>query len=129
MNIFEKASRENVLFATSKGQLVVNALWNLPITGKGLSLDSLFRQENAKLKDEQEEGLFATTSKNSLTELRVEIIKHIATTLKAEKDAAKAAAATKKEIDELTAMLNEANRDALKGDPAAIKKRLAELGA
>lgn len=79
MNIFERAARNKLRFASSKGELTVENLWDLPLTGKVLDLDTLARETNRELKS-IEEGSFVNVApdpRKSLLELKLDILKHI----------------------------------------------------
>jgi hypothetical protein len=74
-NIFERASRIKVRFATEKGFLNVEDLWTLPLT----KLDTLAKNANKQLKNESEESFITPvkSSKNEELEGGFEILKHI----------------------------------------------------
>ena len=80
MSIFEKASRKALRFASNRGALMVEQLWNLPLQSKGgFDLDTIAKEVNAELKSCAEES-FVSTSTNPLKaelELKLEILKHI----------------------------------------------------
>lgn len=80
MDIFEQGSREDVRFPSNKGELVMNQLWDLPLTSKtGFDLENVAQAVNRELKATAEES-FVTPKNNSKTrllELRLAIVKHI----------------------------------------------------
>lgn len=87
MNIFEKASRLKLTFASTRGTLNVEDLWDLPLT----QLDALYVGYNKKLKETQEESLLAANKSDPELKLRVEIIKHVFEVKVAENEAKKMA--------------------------------------
>lgn len=103
MNTFEKATRTKLRFATSKGSLSVEELWDLSLQ----SLDALAKGVNKALQASQEESFLpsASTKTGSTTaKLQLDLLKHIIKVKVDEKDvranrAAKAAQDAK--IDEL----------------------------
>lgn len=80
MSIFEKASRKALRFASNRGALMVEQLWNLPLQSKGgFDLDTIAKSVNAELKSRAEES-FVSTSTDPMKaelELKLEILKHI----------------------------------------------------
>lgn len=124
MNIFERASRGKVRFATSKGYLSTEDLWDLSLQ----SLDAIAKGISKKLKEEAEESFIAAQSeKNTELTLQLDILKHIISAKLVAQEAAKKQAETKakkaqieelilnkkskdlegKSVEELTAMLDE----------------------
>lgn len=77
-NIFEQASRRALRFESKVGLLSVEQLWTLPLTtiGGRVSLDSLAIELNKELKG-SEESFVAETKKDAVTELKLEVVKHI----------------------------------------------------
>mgnify|MGYP003402909193 FL=1 len=131
MNIFEKASREQIRFTTVKGPLTVEHLWDLPLTSRsGFDLDSIAKSTNAELKAMQEES-FVVTSTNpakSTAELKLEVIKFIIADRIAENEKTKQATARKQERERLVEILGQKQDEALKVmTPEEIQKRIAEL--
>ena len=80
MNIFEKASKLKLRFQSTRGELSVENLWDLPLTSKSnLSLDGVGKPIQKALRESDEDSLVdvPTTSKNELNSLRLAIIKEI----------------------------------------------------
>ena len=78
MSIFEKAAREKLRFSTVNGLISVEDLWDLPLEGKRLNLDSIAIELNKQLQDESNQSFVAKkTAGNEATVLRFEIVKHI----------------------------------------------------
>ena len=111
---FEQATRQKLRFASVKGQLSVEDLWSLPLTTSQPavkpSLDEIAKQLNRELKEAEHEVSFvapaASTAGQKQNELRFTIVKHIITTLIAERDAAsreRDRAAQKQKIMEIMA--------------------------
>jgi len=91
MNIFEIATIQKFRFATVKGEVSTEALWDMPLLSKnGFDLDDVAKTVNAALKSVTEES-FVNTKTNPAKEkltIMLEIVKHIiAAKLKAEEDA------------------------------------------
>lgn len=87
--MFEQASRVKLRFKLSNGVVSTEDLWDLSLE----SLDSLARQLNKTIKDEEEISFIKEkSSANKLTELRFEIVKHIIAVKLAEREKAQDAA-------------------------------------
>lgn len=72
-NIFEKATRLNVRFEY-KGLIGLEDLWDLSLE----ALDSIYTKLMASAKRSNEESLLKTRkSEDKLTDLKIEIVKHI----------------------------------------------------
>ena len=72
-NIFEKATRLNVRFEY-KGLIGLEDLWELSLA----ALDSIYTKLIASVKRSNEESLLKTRkSEDKLTDLKIEIVKHI----------------------------------------------------
>lgn len=131
MNIFEKASQEALRFTTSKGEITVEQLWQLPLqSARGLSLDNVAQAVNAKLKEVSTES-FVSTSTNPLRsryELALEIVKHIIA-VRLEENAKKRTDAEKaEERARLRDLLLKKQDEKLAGlTEEQINERLAEL--
>lgn len=79
-NIFIKASRLKVRFETIKGSIMVEQLWDIPLTSKTteLSLDNVAKNLNRQLKELDEESfVIQQSTKNEELEIKFEIVKYI----------------------------------------------------
>jgi hypothetical protein len=79
-NIFEQASRIKLRFPSTRGDLMAEHLWDLPLSSKsGADLDTVAKSVNAALKECTEESFVATSTSpaQALHTLRLEIVKHI----------------------------------------------------
>ncbi|QJA43028.1 hypothetical protein [Phaeobacter phage MD18] len=131
MNIFEAASRQKLRFATNKGNLTVEQLWDLPLTSsKGLSLNEIGMGIKHALRDTEIDSLVDTGTNPERVKmtLSLDIIKHIIAVKQAENADARKAADRKAEKEKLLGLLAEKQDAALKGlTEDQIKARLAEL--
>lgn len=77
--LFEKASRLKLRFATNRGLVSSEDLWDLPLTSTiHSSLDSIARGLNKSIKESEEESFVVTRSEaNTVLDLQFEIIKHV----------------------------------------------------
>ncbi len=102
--LFMKASRDKLRFASGAGVLTAEDLWDLPLTSaRGANLDDIAKALNKALKDADGEVSFVKPAVKTTTELQAkfDIVKHVIEVKMAERDARKAAedkAATKQKI-------------------------------
>jgi hypothetical protein len=131
VNIFEQATRQALRFASSKGELSTEQLWDLPLQSRaGFDLDSIAKSVNAALKESAEESFVSVaTPANAILALKLEILKHIIGVKLAEQAEARNAAARAEQKRRLTEILGEKQDAALKDLSAEeLQKRIAELG-
>lgn len=78
MSIFEKASRVSLTFSTPVGTITDRDLWNLPLTGSNINLNNIAKSLNRIVKAQDDED-FVNVDKNkdTLPQLRLDIVKHI----------------------------------------------------
>lgn len=96
---YEKLSRLKVRFASTKGALTAEDLWDLPLsstTGKA-NLDDVARDLYSQLQSTANISFVVTNKKpNEVTELALEFVKHVIDT-KMQESAAASLAVTKRE--------------------------------
>lgn len=93
-NIFEKAVRQKLRFNSSKGLISAEDLWDLPLTsntGKP-NLDAIAIELDQELKTQNVSFVSDVTPRNTLTQLKFDIVKYVIDTKKAENAEAAAAA-------------------------------------
>ena len=82
--LFELATRQKLRFASPKGLLTVEDLWDLPMTGN-TSLDTVSKLANRDVKVSAEESFVAdATAVNETAVLKLDVLKHIIAVRKAE---------------------------------------------
>lgn len=93
--IFEKAARQKLRFNSPKGQLTVEDLWDLPLTsGAGKAcLDAIAIELDQEIKTQTTSFVTDVTPRNTLAQLKFDIVKYVIDTRKAENEAALAATA------------------------------------
>lgn len=129
VNIFEQASRKKLRFETSRGQLTVEQLWDLALTGQ-VSLDSIAIDLNTQLTNLPPVSFVTDSATNDpVLTLKFDIIKQVIATRVEEnkkKSAAQEVAQQRKLLREQIAL--EKNKELLSGDVSSLEKKLAALG-
>lgn len=127
MSIFEKASKKKIRFATTKGSLTTEDLWDLSLQ----SLDKLAIDINRQIKAEGEESFIGTkTAKSTELQLKFDLVKYIIEFKLSEQEAAKKRTEKSAKAAQLRELLEKKELEALDNLSADdIKKQLAELEA
>jgi len=123
--MFEKASRLNLRFATNKGNLTTEDLWDLSLA----NLNVIAKDLNKQIKASEEED-FLKTEKRADTELKLkfEIVIHILNTKKAEQEKRELAAEkAEKKQKLLEIMERQENASLEKLSPEELRAKIAEL--
>ncbi len=134
MNIFERASRDKLRFASSVGDLTTEQLWDLPLTAKEnkVDLDKMARGVNRELRS-LEEGSFVTLKPDPRKiemELKLDILKHVIESKIAAKAAAEKAMETAERKRKLLAALSSKEEAQLAGmSKEEIEREIAKLDA
>ena len=130
-NLFLQATREKFRFESSKGDLSVEQLWDLPLTSRtGFDLDTVAKAVNAKLKASNEES-FVNVSNNpavSRLQAQLEVVKAIIEVKLAQAEAAKKRAEKAAERQRLMEVLHSKKDQELQGlSVEEIERRLSQL--
>ena len=127
MNIFEQAARKKFRFDSSKGQLTVEQLWDLPLTGNGVNLDDIARGLFRQVKETDSEVSFVKPAVKSDASLQAkfDIVKHIIDVKVADRDAAEKAAATRAKNQKIMALIDQKQDEKLSS--ASIEELRAML--
>lgn len=107
MNLFEIATRRKYRFATNKGSLSVEDLWDLSST----QLDATYRAMTKELREQGGESLMQKDNDNTVLTDKIEIIKHIFLVKKEEAAARRAAEENRNKRQRIMEIL-EQKRDA-----------------
>lgn len=124
-NIFERASKGKIRFATTKGQLSTEDLWELSLP----SLDRIARQVHSDLKGSEEISFITkATTANTELNLKMDIVKHIIDYKLSLVEAAKNRAEKAAKLAELKDLLHDKTKEEMKGlSKEEIAKQIAEL--
>ena len=130
-NIFEYATRNKLRFASIRGELTIEQLWDVPLRSRDdFNLNTIAKAASKALKDVSEENFVETTKtpEHTRRELAMETVKHIIELKIAEEEAAKMRATKKQQKDKLLHILAE-KRDGKLSDLSEkeLQKRIAAL--
>ena len=131
MNIFEQATRRAIRFESTKGDLSVEQLWDLPLQSRNqFDLDTVAKTVNRQLNAVTEES-FVSVRENPAKEtlsLKLEIVKHIISVKLQEAEEARNRANKASEKEKLLRLLDEKQNEALRAlTPEEIQERLKAL--
>lgn len=131
INIFEYATRNKLRFASTKGELSVEQLWDVPLRSTdGFNLDAIAKGANKAFKDATEESFVTTTRTPAVTrlELTLEVVKNVISTKLADEEMAKRRAENKTEKEKLLRILAEKQEGRLSElTEKELQKRIAAL--
>lgn len=134
MDIFERASRAKLRFASPVGDLLTEQLWDLPLAAKGErpNLDQMARHVFSELKS-LEEGSFVELKpdpRKTELELKLDILKHvIAAKLEAKATAEKAAENAERKRKLLAALASKEEAELVGMTKEQIEAEIAKLDA
>lgn len=130
-NIFEYASRSKLRFASIRGELSVEQLWDVPLRSRDdFNLNSIAKAANKALKEISEESFVETTKTAAHTrcEAAMETVKYIIDVKLTEETAATTRAAKKQEKEKLLSILAEKQDGKLSElSERELQKRIAAL--
>jgi hypothetical protein len=108
-NIFEYATRNKLRFASPRGELTIEQLWDVPLRGGDFNLNIIAKAANKVLKDVSEENFVETakTAQHTRLEMAMEVVKYVIETKLADEEKAKQRAENKKEEEKLLKILAE----------------------
>ena len=109
-NMFEIATRNKLRFSSTRGELSVEMLWDVPLRSRDdFNLDSSAKSANKALKALTEESFVSTerTPAHAKAELTLELVKYVIAVKLAEEETAKKRAENKVEREKLLAILAE----------------------
>jgi hypothetical protein len=130
-NIFEYATRNKLRFASTKGELTVEQLWDVPLRSRDdFNLNTIAKAVNKALKEVSEESFVETTKTAAHTRLEaaMETVKYVIDTKLTEEEVAKTRAAKKQEKEKLLNILAEKQDGKLSElSEKELQKRIAAL--
>lgn len=130
-NIFEVATRSKLRFASIRGELSVEQLWDVPLRSRDdFNLNAIAKATNKALKEISEENFVETTktAEHTRREAALEAVKYIIDVKLAEEEAAKTRASKKQEKEKLLTILAEKQAGKLSElSERELQKRIAAL--
>lgn len=130
-NIFEYATRRKLRFASIRGELSVEQLWEVPLRSRDeFNLNAVAKAANRMLKEVSEESFVETskTIEHERREAALEVVKYVIETKLAEEATAKDRAAKKLEKEKLLSILAEKQDGKLSElSEKELQKRIAAL--
>lgn len=121
MDNFKKASKEKLRFATTKGNLSVEQLWDLSLT----ELDNLAVSLEADYKTSAKKSFLDTkTEKDKITKLKFDVALEVLTTKVEEAEAERKKREDKEHNNKILGLIAEKKDEALKGKSV---KQLEEM--
>ena len=130
-NIFEYAARNKVRFQSSRGELSVEQLWDVPLRSRDdFNLNAVAKVANESLKSASEENFVETTRTpaHSRLEIVLEIVKHVIDRKLDDEEFAKKRADNKIEKEKLLAILSDKQAGKLSElSEKELQRRIAAL--
>lgn len=131
-NLFEYATRNKLRFASTRGELTIEQLWDVPLRSKDdFNLDAVAKAANQALKDASEESFVETTRTpaHARLEATLEIVKHVIEAKLSDEEAAKKRAENKLEKEKLLRVLAEKQEGKLSAlSERQLRERIEALG-
>ena len=131
-NIFEYAARNKVRFPSTRGELTLEQLWDVPLRGGGdFNLNAVAKAANKAWKDISEESFVETakTPEHVKRETTLAVVKYVIDTKLAEEEADKRRADNKVEKEKLLGILAEKQAGKLSElSEKELQRRIAALG-
>ena len=130
-NVFVNAARNKLRFASIRGELSVEQLWDVPLRSRDdFNLNTIAKATNQALKNISEENFVETskTAAHTRCEMALEVVKYIIETKLAEEKATEIRAAKKQEKEKLLSILAEKQAGKLsKLSEKEVLERIAAL--
>lgn len=127
--MFIKASRQKVRFSTTKGELTVEDLWDLPLTSNTnkVNLDDIARGLFRQLKNDDGVSFVEKAQKSDETiQLKFDIVKYIIDVRLAENEASRVQKDNKDKKQTLLAIIAQKETESLMGASLDDLRKMAE---
>lgn len=130
-NVFEYATRNKIRFASARGELSAEQLWDVPLrSADGFNLDAVAKTANKALRDATEES-FVPTARTPLhvrLETALDVVKRVIEIKVLDEAAAKRRAENKVKKEKLIAILAEKQDGKLSNlSEKELQRQIAEL--
>jgi hypothetical protein len=133
-NIFEYATRNKIRFQSSRGELTLEQLWDVPLrgnNGEAFDLNAVAKMANKAYKDISEESFVETvkTQEHVRREMALEVVKYVIDAKLADEEYAKRRADNRLEKEKLLGILAEKQDGKLSElSEKELRRRIAALG-
>ena len=131
MNIFEFVTRNKIRFASVRGNLSVEELWDVPLRSTdGFNLNAVAKVANEAVKSANEENFVETTrtAAHVRVETALDVVKYVIETKLADEEAAKRRAMNRVRKEKLLTVLAEKQDGKLSEmSERELKKQISEL--
>ena len=133
-NIFEYATRNKIRFQSSRGELTLEQLWDVPLrgnNGEAFDLNAVAKMANKAYKDISEESFVETvkTQEHVRREMALEVVKYVIEAKLADEEYAKRRADNRLEREKLLGILAEKQDGKLSElSEKELRRRIAALG-
>jgi len=127
MDIFEKASRLKLRFASPKGLLSIEDLWDIPLTNRnGVNLDKIAQGLRQSLRESTNESFVVKSNKaDEILQLQFDIVKYIIDVRLAEEEMAEKLKVDRQKKQRIMAIIAEKEDQSLMGKSLEELKELA----
>ena len=132
-NIFEYATRNKIRFQSSRGELTLEQLWDVPLrgnNGEAFDLNAVAKMANKAYKDISEESFVETvkTQEHVRREMALEVVKYVIDAKLADEEYAKRRADNRLEKEKLLGILAEKQDGKLSElSEKELRRRIAAL--
>ncbi len=129
VSIFEQATRAKLRFATPKGTLSVEDLWELPLTSKTgqANLDDIAKGLHRELKASDEVSFVEEkTTANTVTNLKFEVVKSVIDTLVVERKNAQETRVRSEKKQQILSLIAQKENEKLAGSSLDELRALAD---
>jgi len=131
-DLFIFAARNKLRFASTKGELTAEQLWDVPLRSRDdFNLNTIAKAASKAWKDVSEESFVETakTVAHTRLETALEVVKYVIEIKKDEEDAAEKRTKNKQEKEQLLKILAEKQDDKLSAlSEKELQRRIAALG-
>lgn len=125
--MFERASRVGLTFDTPIGTLTDRDLWNLPLIGNSVSLNDIAKALNKIVKNQDDEDFVSVRkNKDTLPQLRLDIIKRIIEYKLAQQDSSEKRQKTMQKNERIKGILANKEDEELQGKTVEELQELLE---
>ena len=113
--MFEKITKNKVRFNSTRGQLTIEDVWDLPLTNGVVNLDDMAKALSKELQESQESFVVKPKKKENITKLKFDAVRHIISVKLDEIEKRKQEVENKAKYAQIVDVLAEKDVEKLKG--------------